>query len=160
MVELMITVAVVGALAAVAVPGWLNLTYRAKRAELPPNVDGIRTAEMSYRSTFDRVVTTGYHPRSRPDRQDQRWFTGSRFDELGWSPDGNVRGIYSVSEYDMDYSEHDRMVYDFVVLALSDIDGDRQYAAFWASGERTTSGPYLGRTRDANRLTEVVHNIF
>lgn len=60
LVELMITVGVVGALAAVAVPGWMNLTYRAKRAELPPNVDGIRTAEMSYRSTFDLVVTTGY----------------------------------------------------------------------------------------------------
>ena len=48
LVELMIVVAIIGILAAIAIPNFVEMQYRAKRAEIPSNVDGIKTAEMGY----------------------------------------------------------------------------------------------------------------
>ena len=53
LVELMIVVAIIGILAAIAIPNFVEMQYRAKRAELPANVDGIKTAEMGYDAAFD-----------------------------------------------------------------------------------------------------------
>ena len=39
LVELMIVVAIIGILAAVAIPNFVAMAYRAKRAEVPPNVE-------------------------------------------------------------------------------------------------------------------------
>ena len=48
LIELLIVVAIIGILAAIAIPNFLAMQLRAKRAELPSNLDGIRTAEKAY----------------------------------------------------------------------------------------------------------------
>ena len=48
LVELMIVVAIIGILAAIAIPNFVAMQYRAKRAEVPSNVDGIKTAQLAY----------------------------------------------------------------------------------------------------------------
>ena len=45
LIELMIVVAIIGILAAIAIPSFLAMQLRAKRSELPTNLDAIRTAE-------------------------------------------------------------------------------------------------------------------
>ena len=70
LVELMIVVAIIGILAAIAIPNFVDMQYRAKRAEVPSNVDGIKTAELAYEASFDQFVAqTTFRPNSSPNKQ-------------------------------------------------------------------------------------------
>ena len=62
LVELMIVVAIIGILAAVAIPNFVEMQYRAKRAELPVNVSAIQTAEIGYDAINDGYVAAVAHP--------------------------------------------------------------------------------------------------
>jgi type IV pilus assembly protein PilA len=124
LVELMIVVAIIGILAAIAIPNFVDMQYRAKRAEVPSNVDGIKTAELAYEASFDQFVNqSAMHPNSSPNKQQRAWTSGSSFDTLGWGPDGNVRGSYSVSTNPT----------DFTVQGTSDVDGDGSTADFFCT---------------------------
>ena len=124
LVELMIVVAIIGILAAIAIPNFVDMQYRAKRAEVPSNVDGIKTAELAYEASFDQFVNQNdYQPNSSPNKQQRAWTTGSNFDTIGWSPDGNVRGSYYVITG----------ATDFDAYGLCDVDGDGLGASYSAS---------------------------
>lgn len=121
LVELMIVVAIIGVLAAIAIPNYIGLQLRAKRAELPTNVDGIKTAELGYDAAHDGFVACSAHPSPVPVKTVVEWgFPTGGFDSIGWRPDGMVRGQYAV--------ELDETGEDFTVIAQSDIDGDGNYA--------------------------------
>ena len=122
LVELMIVVAIIGILAAIAVPNFVAMQYRAKRAEVPSNVDGIKTAQLAYDAAFDTFIEeTSYQPGATPTKQQQAWPTGSGFDTLGWGPDGEVRGSYKVETTSST---------DFTVTGICDVDGDADNANF------------------------------
>jgi type IV pilus assembly protein PilA len=124
LVELMIVVAIIGILAAIAIPNFVDMQYRAKRAEIPSNVDGIKTAELAYEASFDQFVEqSASHPDSSPNKQQRAWTSGSAFDTLGWGPDGNVRGSYTVITDTTDFS----------VNGLCDVDGDASMADYSAT---------------------------
>jgi type IV pilus assembly protein PilA len=124
LVELMIVVAIIGILAAIAIPNFVDMQYRAKRAELPSNVDGIKTAELAYEASFDQFVRqSSFHPNASPNKQQRAWTSGSNFDTLGWAPDGNVRGSYVVNTNTTDFN----------ALGDCDVDGDGSTAAYSAT---------------------------
>ena len=52
----MIVVAIIGILAALAIPTFVEMQLRAKRAEVPGNLDGIKTAQVGYEATYDAYV--------------------------------------------------------------------------------------------------------
>ena len=115
LVELMIVVAIIGILAAIAIPNFVDMQYRAKRAEVPSNVDGIKTAELAYEASFDTfIANSDFQPDSTPGKQQRNWSAGN-FGTLGWAPDGKVRGSYKV---DLNGST------DFTVRGECDVDGD------------------------------------
>ena len=122
LVELMIVVAIIGILAAIAIPNFVAMQYRAKRAEVPSNVDGIKTAQLAYDAAFDTYITqTTLHPASTAGKTQRQWLTGTGFDTLGWSPDGDVRGQYKVST---------TSTTDFLVTGRSDVDGDATFSSY------------------------------
>jgi type IV pilus assembly protein PilA len=122
LVELMIVVAIIGILAAIAIPNFVAMQYRAKRAEVPSNVDGIKTAQLAYDAAFDQFITqTALHPTTTAGKAQRQWPTGSNFDTLGWSPDGDVRGQYKVST---------TSTTDFLVTGRSDVDGDATFSSY------------------------------
>jgi type IV pilus assembly protein PilA len=124
LVELMIVVAIIGILAAIAVPSFVKMQWRAKRAEVPSNVDGIKTAQIAYDAAFDQFVTqTALHPTTTAGKAPRQWPVGSNFDTLGWTPDGEVRGQYKVST---------TSTTDFLVTGRSDVDGDSTFASYTA----------------------------
>lgn len=124
LVELMIVVAIIGILAAIAVPSFVKMQWRAKRAEVPSNVDGIKTAQLAYDAAFDQfILQTTMWPSSTAGKAPRAWATGSNFDTLGWSPDGEVRGQYMVST---------TSTTDFLVTGRSDVDGDATFASYTA----------------------------
>ena len=57
LVELMIVVAIIGILAAIAIPNFVSMQYKSKRSEVPTNLKAIKTAEVAYESNFDVFVT-------------------------------------------------------------------------------------------------------
>jgi type IV pilus assembly protein PilA len=136
LVELMIVVAIIGILAAIAIPNFVDMQYRAKRAEVPSNVDGIKTAELAYEASFDQFVqNSSQHPNSSPNKQQRSWTSGSAFDTLGWGPDGDVRGSYAVQT----------STTDFTAVGYCDVDGDGDTNKFAAT--KTTNATMGG---DAN----------
>ena len=129
LVELMIVVAIIGILAAIAIPNFVDMQYRAKRAEVPSNVDGIKTAELAYEASFDAFVSASQTPSSSPNKQQRPWPVGSNFDQLGWGPDGDVRGQYSVNT----------STTDFTITGTSDVDGDGVPASFVSTKSTSAS---------------------
>jgi type IV pilus assembly protein PilA len=129
LVELMIVVAIIGILAAIAIPNFVDMQYRAKRAELPSNVDGIKTAELAYEASFDAFVQeSAYQPNSSPNKQQRAWNPGN-FGALGWGPDGNVRGSYRVQT----------TTTDFTIEGIGDVDGDGSQSFFYAFKEENVT---------------------
>jgi prepilin-type N-terminal cleavage/methylation domain-containing protein len=124
LVELMIVVAIIGILAAIAIPNFTAMQYKSKRAEVPSNVDGIKTAEVAYEAAFDTYVEeSSYQPDADVGKAERAWEAGSAFDTLGWAPDGKVRGAYRVYNYDT----------DFYVYGMCDVDGDSETSSYVAS---------------------------
>ena len=68
LIELMIVVAIIGILAAIAIPNFVAMQLRAKRSELPTNVDAIRTAELAYEHEWDQFTACAASPRPCPPR--------------------------------------------------------------------------------------------
>ena len=128
--ELMIVVAIIGILAAVAIPNFVEMQYRAKRAELPVNVSAIQTAEIGYDAVNDGYVPAVAHPPVIPGKAPVEWGGGnSGFAELGWVPDGAVRGQYEIITVAGRKGSDGG---DFTVFGRSDIDGDGSEATFTA----------------------------
>ena len=129
LVELMIVVAIIGILAAIAIPNFVAMQYRAKRAEVPSNVDGIKTAQLAYDAAFDVFINeTNYQPRTSvagaTGKTQVDWVTTSKFATLGWAPDGKVRGIYKVGSISST---------DFRVNGQCNVDGDSVFAEYTAT---------------------------
>ena len=144
LVELMIVVAIIGILAAIAIPNFMDMQYRAKRAEVPINVDGIKTAEMGYEAAFDEfIAVTAPHPSSTVNKTTQTWTLGaSDFDTLGWAPDGAVRGNYKVATG----AGGSGATGDFTVTGTCDVDGDTTIANYTATKTINTSFNNLNDT--------------
>jgi type IV pilus assembly protein PilA len=127
----MIVVAIIGILAAIAIPNFVDMQYRAKRSEVPLNIDGIKTAEISYEASFDMFVEQSLaRPNATVNKQMRTWTTGSSFDTLGWVPDGNVRGSYQVIT-----SVSSGL--NFQAVGECDVDGDGVFAMVQA--DKTTN---------------------
>ncbi len=122
LIELMIVVAIIGILAAIAIPNFLAMQLRAKRSELPTNLDAIRTAEKAYHAEWDAFTSASDTPTALPGRS-QVAFTGGgylSFENLGWVADGKVRGQYNTTQSNATSADAD----DFTSIGLADVDGD------------------------------------
>ena len=130
LVELMIVVAIIGILAAIAVPNFISMQHKAKRAELPANLDGIKTAQMAYDAAFDGYLTATLHPRAVADldKATTVWGSGGDFAALGWEPDGEVRGTYNVVAGNT----------EFTAYGQSDVDNDNAVAIYSNSKKTNT----------------------
>jgi type IV pilus assembly protein PilA len=126
LIELMIVVAIIGVLAAIALPNFHKFQLRSKVAEAKANLAAIRTAEEGYYSEFDTYVSaTSAVPSSIPGTTRRSWVTSgnSGFDTLGFAPEGPVYFQYLVSAGNSvggGVGAQDR----FTIEAASDVDGD------------------------------------
>ncbi len=119
LVELMIVVAIIGVLAAIALPNYMSAQHRAKRAELMGTVVSLKMAELAYDSAYDEFVNAALQPRADADLDKiaVAWDTvaAPQFTSMGWSPSGMVRGNYEVTGATED---------DFTIVGRSDVDDD------------------------------------
>ncbi|MES2642063.1 MAG: prepilin-type N-terminal cleavage/methylation domain-containing protein [Myxococcota bacterium] len=135
LVELMIVVSIIGILAAIAIPNFLMMQSKAKRAELPANVDGIKTAELGYHAEFDEYLALTTSPTGTPAKAQTTWTAnGTEWTRLGWSPDGEVRGQYGATlvQCDQDPTTYAADVPVFCVTGASDVDADSNRVVYYA----------------------------
>lgn len=71
LIELMIVVAIIGILAAIAIPNYQKFQAKAKQSEAKGNLSGYFTAEKSFFSEYNQYT--------------------DRWDSMGYSPNGNLR---------------------------------------------------------------------
>lgn len=75
LIELMIVVAIIGILAAIAIPNFLKYQCKARQSEAKTNLGGIRVSQEAYFAEFDRY--------------------GSDTTRIGFAPKGSVRYSYT-----------------------------------------------------------------
>ena len=100
LIELMIVVAIIGILAAIAIPNFLRFQLKAKSSEGKTNLAAIRTAEESFFAEYGLYVSADPSPATIGGNQKTQFtdaVAGKGFNIIGWSPEGQVYFNYSVA---------------------------------------------------------------
>jgi len=123
LIELMIVVAIIGILAAIAIPNFLRFQLKSKSSEGKVNIAAIRTAQESYMAEFGTYVTTAAsNPLAASVGTTKTPFlttaalAGIDFDLLGWAPEGSVFFSYNTVAVAAPAA--------YTIEATADIDGD------------------------------------
>jgi type IV pilus assembly protein PilA len=77
LIELMIVVAIIGILAAIAIPNFLRYQAKSRQSEAKTNLGSIFTNETAYFAEYDHY--------------------GSAIDSIGWAPEGKTRYAYGIT---------------------------------------------------------------
>ena len=115
LIELMIVVAIIGILAAIAIPNFLRFQLKSKTSEGKVNLAALRTAEESYLAEFGSYVSAAAAPTAAPTTTKNGWPAAAPgFDTIGWGPEGAVFFQYAISVTGTGYT----------AVADADLDGN------------------------------------
>jgi type IV pilus assembly protein PilA len=159
LIELMIVVAIIGILAAIAIPNFVRFQLRSKSSEGKTNLAAIRTAEESYFAEYGTYINAALSPAALnvPASAKQAFVdagaAGAKFDTIGWKPEGQVYFQYRVVVAGTDY----------MAAAQADIDNDaiRQtwgYARSLATPPVLVAGTACPGVWDSTALTATLAN--
>ena len=101
LIELMIVVAIIGVLAAVAIPSFRNYQLTSERAEAYANLSALAKAQKSYFAEFNDFVGVPPEPSGSvgvpTSTKRSKASLDSAFSAVGWTPDGDVFFDYDTS---------------------------------------------------------------
>jgi type IV pilus assembly protein PilA len=135
LIELMIVVAIIGILAAIAIPNFLRFQLKSKSSEGKVNLAAIRTAEESYLAEFGEYLDAAGAPAGTMTTTKTDWNAPTDFQALGWAPEGAVYFQYAINEDDGGYT----------ATATADIDGDNAFQS-WSYVQPTNTDSTQGPT--------------
>jgi type IV pilus assembly protein PilA len=120
LIELMIVVAIIGILAAIAIPNFLRFQLRARSSEGKTNIAALRTAQESFQAEFGSYRSANAVPTATVSSTKQVFSdtadTKGGFTATGWSPEGRVFFSYAMAS--------NAAGTNYTVDAVADIDGD------------------------------------
>jgi len=141
LIELMIVVAIIGILAAIAIPNFLRYQLRARRSEGSVNVAAIRTAQLSYFGTNDKFVDADAHPDFSDGWGTRKPWKGTDnsqipggWNQLAFEPEGEVYFQYKTAAGEGAARQ------SFFASAISDLDDDDLFSC-WLFIKPTASDP-------------------
>jgi type IV pilus assembly protein PilA len=122
----MIVVAIIGILAAIAIPAFVRFQLRSKVSEGKTNLASIRTAELAYVSVAGTFVATTASPvpDAALDGAKDLWADNGGFAALGWSPEGATYFSYKVEVSPGGCPAPGAPCSAFTAEAASDLDED------------------------------------
>jgi type IV pilus assembly protein PilA len=118
LIELMIVVAIIGILAAIAIPNFLNYQLKSKTAEAKVNLGAIATSQESWRAENDSYIACGAYPKAYgPSKQTWTKANAGNFTSIGFAPSGDVYYQYEVPAANVSTTA-------FRATATGDLDDD------------------------------------
>jgi len=145
LIELMIVVAIIGILAAIAIPNFLNYQLKAKTAEAKTNIGAIRTSQEAYKAENDAYQVCTASPVAAGTSQKADWVdagaAGSSFTDLGYSPAGQVYYIY---ECVVGANTAGIAAQELAIDAQGDLEDDGNDSFFTMSSDATLVGGQSG----------------
>ena len=135
LIELMIVVAIVGLLAAIAIPGFVSYQAKARRTEAFANLAEIARTQKSFQAERDvfyevALPVPDWDSYGGLGTNKMPWDAASKaaFDELGWTPMGRVfygYGVNTGTASACDAACGPAATSDcFTINAIGDVDGD------------------------------------
>ncbi|MEE8557410.1 MAG: prepilin-type N-terminal cleavage/methylation domain-containing protein [Myxococcota bacterium] len=103
LIELMIVVAIIGILAAIAIPNFIRFQLRSKAGEAKVNLAAIRTAQEGFFAEFGGYVSCIDSPSAWTVAASRAvtkfaWNDAGGFGTIGWAPEGDVFYQYHVED--------------------------------------------------------------
>ena len=137
LIELMIVVAVIGILAAVAIPSYANYQMRSKTSEARICLNSLALAQIAYHSESNAFVVCAPNPGAVPGVGKMPWNAANAdFSAIGFQPkDGNVHYQYASASADT--------AVDFTATSTGDLDGDGVLAVFQVQHNTAFAGPAI-----------------
>lgn len=136
LVELMIVVAIIGILAAIAIPNFLNFRLKAKTSEAKSNLGAIRSTEVAYFAEYNLYVTgqtyTPNHTTLANQGAKKAWDGTTRFSIIGFAPEGQV-----FFDYQLENTGVVTSTTTFTAVAHGDLDNDDNWSDFYINQEST-----------------------
>ena len=87
LIELRIVVAIIGILAAVAIPNFRNYQLKSKESEAKVNLAAISVAQEAYFAEFDEYVPLGQNPTGNAGSGKRTWSTSvAGYSSIGYRP--------------------------------------------------------------------------
>lgn len=164
--ELMITVALIGTLASVAIPSFLSYQARTRRAESYNTLDGMATAyiafyaesgfypDMGFETTPTKVLLPDV-PLANLGTTKSKWATAEPFfDQVGFQLEGDVWHLYDISAPYSDGSPNANCsggcTNCFTITAHGDTDSDTALGAvMFVHPQRDAGGAVTGECQSA-----------
>ena len=97
LIELMIVVAIIGILAAIAIPNFLQYQLKSKTSEAKVNLGAIRTNEEAYRAETDVYKACAANPALPATTAKRAFVANTDFSAIGFTPAGTVYYSYAVT---------------------------------------------------------------
>ncbi len=130
LIELMIVVAIIGILASVAIPSFLNYQLTSKRSEAYANLSALAKSQKSYFAEYNTFVAVAAQPSfalGLPPTTTKRDSTSidAAFALVGWAPEGDVFFDYDTNTPAVPLGGScGGAVASFTSTAYGDLDGD------------------------------------
>ena len=140
LIELMIVVAIIGILAAIAIPNFRNYQMKAKAAEASTNLGNIKTAQEAYLAEHDAYLACAANPAAGIPVTPVAFDAGGGFAAIGFAPSGPVRYQYAVTVT----APAAATPAAFSATATGNLDGDATNAVYTLTNLTTIAPPAAG----------------
>ena len=135
LVELMIVVAIIGILAAIAIPNFLQFRLKAKSSEAKSNLGAIRSTEVAYYAEWSYWVgNQDFTPTGDRTGNANKvsWDSTTRFSILGFEAEGKV-----FFDYNLEGTDYPELTEGFSANAQGDLDGNSSISYYIITSKDT-----------------------